>query len=208
MKKLIDMEKEYYKKQERAIQEGLKIRLVKNSCDCCKKEVNNEKNKYGYRDFYYVWDNKFLCEKCMIIQTFKDYPFIILLIIGFLLLDIITLPFRMFYKIFKKLCRINIYENIYKIQSKIFSFLWKYFDKISENYWGKYDSFKSSDFPKAQKYYEKYNKNYLIAHNFFRCYMYWEDKVRMEMKERHLKYRFCSWKKSINIIEPDLRWLV
>ena len=46
-----------------------------------------------------VWDNKFLCEKCMIIQTFKDYPFII----GFLLLGIITIPFRMFYKMIKSL---------------------------------------------------------------------------------------------------------
>lgn len=82
MKKLKELEKKYYKKQEKAIQEGLKARLIKTNCDCCKKEVNNEKLKYGYRDFYYVWDNKFLCKKCMIIQTFKDYPFII----GFLLL--------------------------------------------------------------------------------------------------------------------------
>ena len=42
MKKLKELEKKYYKKQEKAIQEGLKARLIKTNCDCCKKEVNNE----------------------------------------------------------------------------------------------------------------------------------------------------------------------
>lgn len=204
MKKLKELEKKYYKKQEKAIQEGLKARLIKTNCDCCKKEVNNEKLKYGYHDFYYVWDNKFLCEKCMIIQTFKDYPFII----GFLLLGIITIPFRMFYKMIKSLRRINLRKKLYAIISGSFSILWKFFRKLWDTCNKKYHKLETNNFEKAKKYHEKGCKYFVIADRFFQHYMYWQNKVLTEIKEDNIYHFFRSWKEMINEVEPDLRWLI
>lgn len=44
------IELSYNKKYEKAIQDGLKIRLVKPTCDCCKKPVDNSKDSESVTD--------------------------------------------------------------------------------------------------------------------------------------------------------------
>lgn len=63
MKNKESIEMAYNRKYERAIQDGLKTRLVKTACDCCKKPVDNSKDRYGYTNYYFKCGNKLLCEK-------------------------------------------------------------------------------------------------------------------------------------------------
>ena len=91
------------KKREKAIQDGLKIRLVKPTCDCCKKPVDNSKDEYGYKNYYFKCGNKLLCEKCMAINTFKENPQLAIILIGYLFAYITFIPIRPLQKIYSRL---------------------------------------------------------------------------------------------------------
>ena len=96
----------------------MKIRLVKPTCDCCKKTVDNRKDEYGYTNYYFMCGNKLLCEKCMVINTFKEYPQLVIILLGYLFADIALMPIRPLLKIYRRLTIVPLDEKVYRLLSK------------------------------------------------------------------------------------------
>lgn len=201
-----EIEMDFAKKQEKAVQDALKIRLHKTTCDCCKKTVDNSKDKKGYNTYYFMWGNRFLCEKCMTFQMFKSYPGLILQFLGEMLAVIIRLPFKPFRR---ALCVLNtVHSKIYLLLSKICSFFWTYFNKLGNKNYDKWEELIHTDFEAANSCYEKISKYYNYSHAFFQYYMHWDDMWKLVIATKFEDYRFKEWKRDINGWTPGLKWLL
>lgn len=186
------------KKREKAIQDGLKIRLVKPTCDCCKKPVDNSKDEYGYKNYYFKCGNKLLCEKCMAINTFKENPQLAIILIGYLFAYIALMPIRPLLrpllKIYRRLTIVPLDEKVYRILSKICFFFGRYFDKICNAY-----------FDMRNKKWKFFSK---LSSYFFKCIMYWQEKILQAMETNTLDYLSKNWKFDVKEITLGLRWLI
>ena len=165
------------KKREKAIQDGLKIRLVKPTCDCCKKPVDNSKDEYGYKNYYFKCGNKLLCEKCMAINTFKENPQLAIILIGYLFAYITFIPIRPLQKIYSRLTICPLDEKFYRLLSKICFFFWRYFKKIWNDYFDKWKNLYICDSDTANMWYEKMEICSKLSSYFFKCSMYLEEKI-------------------------------
>ena len=182
------------KKREKAIQDGLKIRLVKPTCDCCKKPVDNSKDEYGYKNYYFKCGNKLLCEKCMAINTFKENPQLAIILIGYLFAYITFIPIRPLQKIYSRLTICPLDEKFYRLLSKICFFFGRYFDKICNAY-----------FDMRNKKWKFFSK---LSSYFFKCSMYWEEKISQSMETNINDYLAKSWVFDIKKITPSQKWLI
>lgn len=194
MKNIESIEMAYNRKYERAIQDGLKTRLVKTTCDCCKKPVDNSKDRYGYTNDYFLCGNKFLCEKCMTINTFKENPLLAIILIGYLFAYIVFIPIRPLQKIYSRLTICPIDEKVYRLLSKICFFFWRYFSEIRNAY-----------FDMRNKKWKFFSK---LSSYFFKCSMYWEEKILQSMETHINAYLAKSWVFDVKKITLGLRWLI
>lgn len=188
-----NIELEINKKCEKAIQDGLKIRLVKPTCDCCKKTVDNRKDEYGYTNYYFMCGNKLLCEKCMVINTFKEYPQLVIILLGYLFADIALMPIRPLLKIYRRLTIVPLDEKVYRLLSKICFFFGRYFNKICNAYF---------DMKKKWTFFSK------LSSYFFKCSMYWQEKILQSMETHINDYHAKSWVFDIKKITPSQKWLI
>lgn len=182
------------KKREKAIQDGLKIRLVKPTCDCCKKPVDNSKNEYGYKNYYFKCGNKLLCEKCMAINTFKENPQLAIILIGYLFAYITFIPIRPLQKIYSRLTICPLDEKFYRLLSKICFFFGRYFSEIRNAY-----------FDLRNKKWKFFSK---LSSYFFKCSMYWEEKILQSMETNINDYLSKSWVFDVKKITPPQKWLI
>lgn len=182
------------KKCEKAIQDGLTIRLVKPTCDCCKKPVDNSKNQYGYTNYYFKCGNKLLCEKCMAINTFKEYPQLAIILIGYLFAYIALMPIRPLQKIYSRLTICPLDEKFYRLLSKICFFFGRYFSEIRNAY-----------FDLRNKKWKFFSK---LSSYFFKCSMYWEEKILQSMETNINDYLSKSWVFDVKKITPSQKWLI
>ena len=182
------------KKREKAIQDGLKIRLVKPTCDCCKKTVDNSKDEYGYKNYYFKCGNKLLCEKCMAINTFKENPQLAIILIGYLFAYITFIPIRPLQKIYSRLTICPLDEKFYRLLSKICFFFGRYFKKICNAY-----------FDMRNKKWKFFSK---LSSYFFKCSMYWQEKILQAMETNINDYLAKSWVFDVKKITLGLRWLI
>lgn len=194
MKNIESIEMAYNRKYERAIQDGLKTRLVKTTCDCCKKPVDNSNDRYGYTNDYFLCGNKFLCEKCMTINTFKENPLLAIILIGYLFAYIVFIPIRPLQKIYSRLTICPIDEKVYRLLSKICFFFWRYFSEIRNAY-----------FDMRNKKWKFFSK---LSSYFFKCSMYWEEKILQSMETHINAYLAKSWVFDVKKITLGLRWLI
>lgn len=194
MKNIESIEMAYNRKYERAIQDGLKTRLVKTTCDCCKKPVDNSKDRYGYTNDYFLCGNKFLCEKCMTINTFKENPLLAIILIGYLFAYIVFIPIRPLQKIYSRLTICPIDEKVYLLLSKICFFFGRYFSEIRNAY-----------FDMRNKKWKFFSK---LSSYFFKCSMYWEEKILQSMETHINAYLAKSWVFDVKKITLGLRWLI
>lgn len=194
MKNIESIEMAYNRKYERAIQDGLKTRLVKTTCDCCKKPVDNSKDRYGYTNDYFLCGNKFLCEKCMTINTFKENPLLAIILIGYLFAYVVFIPIRPLQKIYSRLTICPIDEKVYRLLSKICFFFWRYFSEIRNAY-----------FDMRNKKWKFFSK---LSSYFFKCSMYWEEKILQSMETHINDYLAKSWVFDVKRITLGLRWLI
>lgn len=194
MKNKESIEMAYNRKYERAIQDGLKTRLVKTACDCCKKPVDNSKDRYGYTNYYFKCGNKLLCEKCMTINTFKENPLLAIILIGDLFAYIALMPIRPLQKIYSRLTICPLDEKVYRLLSKICFFFWRYFSEIRNAY-----------FDMRNKKWKFFSK---LSSYFFKCSMYWEEKILQSMETNINAYLAKSWVFDVKKITLGLRWLI
>lgn len=183
------------KKREKAIQDGLKIRLVKPTCDCCKKPVDNSKDEYGYKNYYFKCGNKLLCEKCMAI-------------IGYLFAYITFIPIRPLQKIYSRLTICPLDEKFYRLLSKICFFFGRYLKKIWNDYFDKWKNLYICDSDTANMWYEKMEICSKLSSYFFKCSMYWEEKISQSMETNINDYLAKSWVFDVKRITLGLRWLI
>lgn len=188
------IEMAYNRKYERAIQDGLKTRLVKTACDCCKKPVDNSKDRYGYTNYYFKCGNKLLCEKCMTINTFKENPLLAIILIGDLFTYIALMPIRPLQKIYSRLTICPLDEKVYRLLSKICFFFGRYFSEISNAY-----------FDKRNKKWKFFSK---LSSYFFKCSRYWGEKILQSMETHINDYLAKSWVFDVKKITLGLRWLI
>lgn len=184
----------YNRKYERAIQDGLKTRLVKTTCDCCKKPVDNSKGRYGYTNYYFKCGNKLLCEKCMTINTFKENPLLAIILIGYLFAYIAFIPIRPLQKIYSRLTICPLDEKVYRLLSKICFFFGRYFNEICNAY-----------FDMRNKKWNFFSK---LSSYFFKCSRYWEEKILQSMETNINDYLAKSWVFDVKKITLGLRWLI
>ena len=194
MKNKESIEMAYNRKYERAIHDGLKTRLVKTTCDCCKKPVDNSKDRYGYTNYYFKCGNKLLCEKCMTINTFKENPLLAIILIGYLFAYIAFIPIRPLQKIYSRLTICPLDEKVYRLLSKICFFFWRYFSEIRNAY-----------FDMRNKKWKFFSK---LSSYFFKCSMYWEEKILQSMETNINAYLAKSWVFGVKKITLGLRWLI
>lgn len=194
MKNIESIEMAYNRKYERAIQDGLKTRLVKTTCDCCKKPVDNSKGRYGYTNYYFKCGNKLLCEKCMTINTFKENPLLAIILIGYLFAYIAFIPIRPLQKIYSRLTICPLDEKVYRLLSKICFFFGRYFNEICNAY-----------FDMRNK---KWNFFFKLSSYFFKCSRYWEEKILQSMETNINDYLAKSWVFDVKKITLGLRWLI
>lgn len=194
MKNIESIEMAYNRKYERAIQDGLKIRLVKTTCDCCKKPVDNSKGRYGYTNYYFKCGNKLLCEKCMTINTFKENPLLAIILIGYLFAYIAFIPIRPLQKIYSRLTICPLDEKVYRLLSKICFFFGRYFNEICNAY-----------FDMRNKKWNFFSK---LSSYFFKCSRYWEEKILQSMETNINDYLAKSWVFDVKKITLGLRWLI
>lgn len=194
MKNIESIEMAYNRKYERAIQEGLKTRLVKTTCDCCKKPVDNSKDRYGYTNYYFKCGNKLLCEKCMTINTFKENPLLAIILIGYLFAYIAFIPIRPLQKIYSRLTICPTDEKVYCLLSKICFFFGRYFSEIRNAY-----------FDMRNKKWKFFSK---LSSYFFKCSRYWEEKILQSMETNINAYLAKSWVFDVKKITLGLRWLI
>lgn len=194
MKNKESIEMAYNRKYERAIQDGLKTRLVKTACDCCKKPVDNSKDRYGYTNYYFKCGNKLLCEKCMTINAFKENPLLAIILIGDLFAYIALMPIRPLQKIYSRLTICPLDEKVYRLLSKICFFFWRYFSEIRNAY-----------FDMRNKKWKFFSK---LSSYFFKCSMYWEEKILQSMETNINAYLAKSWVFDVKKITLGLRWLI
>ena len=184
----------YNRKYERAIQDGLKTRLVKTTCDCCKKPVDNSKGRYGYTNYYFKCGNKLLCEKCMTINTFKENPLLAIILIGYLFAYIAFIPIRPLQKIYSRLTICLLDEKVYRLLSKICFFFGRYFNEICNAY-----------FDMRNKKWNFFSK---LSSYFLKCSRYWEEKILQSMETNINDYLAKSWVFDVKKITLGLRWLI
>ncbi len=194
MKNIESIEMAYNRKYERAIQDGLKTRLVKTTCDCCKKPVDNSKGRYGYTNYYFKCGNKLLCEKCMTINTFKENPLLAIILIGYLFAYIAFIPIRPLQKIYSRLTICPLDEKVYRLLSKICFFFGRYFNEICNAY-----------FDMRNKKWNFFSK---LSSYFFKCSRYWEEKILQSMETNINDYLAKSWVFDVKKITLGLRWLI
>lgn len=194
MKNIESIEMAYNRKYERAIQDGLKTRLVKTTCDCCKKPVDNSKGRYGYTNYYFKCGNKLLCEKCMTINTFKENPLLAIILIGYLFAYIAFIPIRPLQKIYSRLTICLLDEKVYRLLSKICFFFGRYFNEICNAY-----------FDMRNKKWNFFSK---LSSYFFKCSRYWEEKILQSMETNINDYLAKSWVFDVKKITLGLRWLI
>ena len=196
------------KKREKAIQDGLKIRLVKPTCDCCKKPVDNSKDEYGYKNYYFKCGNKLLCEKCMAINTFKENPQLAIILIGYLFAYITFIPIRPLQKIYSRLTICPLDEKFYRLLLKICFFFGRYLKKIWNDYFDKWKNLYICDSDTANMWYEKMEICSKLSSYFFKCSMYWEEKISQSMETNINDYLAKSWVFDVKRITLGLRWLI
>ena len=194
MKNIESIEMAYNRKYERAIQDGLKTRLVKTTCDCCKKPVDNSKGRYGYTNYYFKCGHKLLCEKCMTINTFKENPLLAIILIGYLFAYIAFIPIRPLQKIYSRLTICPLDEKVYRLLSKICFFFGRYFNEICNAY-----------FDMRNKKWNFFSK---LSSYFFKCSRYWEEKILQSMETNINDYLAKSWVFDVKKITLGLRWLI
>ena len=194
MKNIESIEMAYNRKYERAIQDGLKTRLVKTTCDCCKKPVDNSKGRYGYTNYYFKCGNKLLCEKCMTINTFKENPLLAIILIGYLFAYIAFIPIKPLQKIYSRLTICPLDEKVYRLLSKICFFFGRYFNEICNAY-----------FDMRNKKWNFFSK---LSSYFFKCSRYWEEKILQSMETNINDYLAKSWVFDVKKITLGLRWLI
>lgn len=208
MKNIESIEMAYNRKYERAIQDGLKTRLVKTTCDCCKKPVDNSKGRYGYTNYYFKCGNKLLCEKCMTINTFKENPLLAIILIGYLFAYIAFIPIRPLQKIYSRLTICPLDEKVYRLLSKICFFFGRYFNEICNAYFDKWKNLYICDSDTANMWYEKMEICSKLSSYFFKCSMYWEEKISQSMETNINDYLAKSWVFDVKRITLGLRWLI
>ena len=130
----------------------------------------------------------------MTIKSFKENPLLAIILIGYLFAYIAFIPIRPLQKIYSRLTICPLDEKVYRLLSKICFFFWRYFSEIRNAY-----------FDMRNKKWKFFSK---LSSYFFKCSMYWEEKILQSMETNINAYLAKSWVFDVKKITLGLRWLI